>query len=195
MIQKNILLLFTSCILILSSCGNDTPKEKLDDIKSDASNFEDGVSTAMAYNDGVISELTLLELKFMDLNSQLENGPDENYPKTYTECLQEHKRVKDVIYKVTPAGIGGSDFKNAALDYINAYGVLVDFLAPDMVVEIMDESTDEMSELALGFAGAYTKFENANNALSEAQEIFARKNDSYIDEESINIDELYEETK
>ena len=195
MIQKNILLLFTSCILILSSCGNDTPKEKLDDIKSDASNFEDGVSTAMAYNDGVISELTLLELKFMDLNSQLENGPDENYPETYTECLQEHKRVKDVIYKVTPAGIGGSDFKNAALDYINAYGVLVDFLAPDMVVEIMDESTDEMSELALGFAGAYTKFENANNALSEAQEIFARKNDSYIDEESINIDELYEETK
>ena len=195
MIQKNILLLFTSCILILSSCGNDTPKEKLDDIKSDASNFEDGVSTAMAYNDGVISELTLLELKFMDLNSQLENGPDENYPETYTACLQEHKRVKDVIYKVTPAGIGGSDFKNAALDYINAYGVLVDFLAPDMVVEIMDESMDEMSELALGFAGAYTKFENANIALSEAQEIFARKNDSYIDEESINIDELYEETK
>ena len=195
MIQKNILLLFTSCLLILSSCGDDTPKEKLNDIKNDASNFEDGVSTAMAYNDGVISELTLLELKFMDLNTQLENGLDENYPETYTECLQEHKRVKDVIYKVAPAGIGGSDFKNAALDYINAYGFLVDFLAPEMVVQIMDESTDEISELALNFAEAYTKFENANNALSNAQEIFARKNDSYIDEESINIDELYEETK
>ena len=32
-------------------------------------------------------------------------------------------------------------------------------------------------------------------SLAEGQQIFARKNDSYIEEESVDLDELYEETK
>ena len=144
MIQKNILLLLTFSLLLLNSCGNDTPKDKLNDIKKDASNFEDGVSNAMDYNDGVISELTLLELKLMDLNSQIENGLDANYPEIFSECLKEQKRVHDVIYKVAPAGVGGAEFKNTAINYINAYGDLLDYFTPEKVSELMDESTNEM---------------------------------------------------
>ena len=195
MIQKNILLLFTFSLLLLNSCGNDTPKDKLNDIKKDASNFKDGVSSALAYNDGIISELTLLELKLMDLNSQIENGLDANYPEIFSECLKEQKRVHDVIYKVAPAGVGGAEFKNTAINYINAYGDLLDYFTPEKVSELMDESTNEMSEITLGFIEAFTNYENANNSLAEGQQIFARKNDSYIEEESVDLDELYEETK
>ena len=41
----------------------------------------------------------------------------------------------------------------------------------------------------------FKNYENANNSLAEGQQIFARKNDSYIEEESVDLDELYEETK
>ena len=195
MIQKNILLLFTFSLLLLNSCGNDTPKDKLNDIKKDASNFEDGVSSALAYNDGIISELALMDLKFMELNSYIENGPDENYPETYAECVQEHKRIYDVVNKVAPFGIGASDFKNAALDYLNAYGDFLDFLAPEKWDVMMDESSDEISELSLGFAEAYTQFENELNRLNDAQQIFAKKNDFRIDDEEYDLEKIYEETK
>ena len=183
------------------SCGDETSVDKLNDIKSDASNFEDGVSTAMEYNDGVISEISLLDLKMMALNEQVENGIDDTYSKVYEEFIKEYERVSGVIYRVAPAGKGGTDFKASALDYIDSYGEIIDYFAPENITEMMEimngdaTPSDEQSSYIADFMSALEDVDSKFEALAEAQQVFANKNDSYIKKEEVDLEEIYEETK
>ena len=191
-------------ILLLAftySCGDETSVDKLNDIKSDASNFEDGVSTAIEYNDGVISEISLLDLKMMALNEQAEKGVDDEYPKLYEECLNEYQRVSAIIRKVAPAGVGGADFKISALAYIDSYGVMLEYFTPESITGILEQlNSDEeqnMEQLSYfdGFFKAMQDVDNKFDMLSEAQQVFANKNDSYVEKNEVDLEEIYEETK
>ena len=188
-------------LAISYSCGDDTAIDKLNDIKSDASNFEDGVSTAMEYNDGVISEISLLDLKMMGLNEQAEKGLDETYPSLYEDCLKEYARVSSVIHKVSPAGVGGVDFKLAATNYIESYGEMLEYFNPESIARILEiinneqAQSSEFLEYTESFFSAMEKVDEAFDQLSSAQQIFATKNDSKIKEDNIDLEELYEESK
>ena len=183
------------------SCGDDTAVDKLNDIKTDASNFEDGVSTAIEYNDGVISEISLLDLKMMALNEQAEKGVDDAYPKLYEECLNEYQRVSGVIRKVTPAGIGGADFKISALAYIDSYGVMLEYFTPESITGILEqmESDEEQTMEQLNYIDEFFKamqdVDDKFDMLSEAQQVFEKRNDSYVKKDEVDLEEIYEETK
>lgn len=183
------------------SCGDETPLDQLNDIKSDASNFEDGVSTAMEYNDGVISEISLLDLKMMGLNEQADNGLDESYPALYEECTKEYDRVSNVILKVAPYGIGGADFKVSAINYIDSYGEMLEYFNPESIAKLLEIVSSEETQSAEsikyteGFFEAMQSVDATFDELTKAQQIFATKNDSYIKEENIDLEEVYEKTK
>ena len=199
MFHTNILLFLTSCLVRLNSCGGDTPKDKLNEIKSDPSNFEEGVSSAMDYNDGVISELSLLDLKTYSLEKHFEKGLDDDYVGFYEECMNEYQRVSRVIRKVAPAGIGGADFKASALEYIDSYGAMLKSYDPVSLTRILEqiESDETLSimEMVSAMDSAIEDYQKKYNMLSEAQKIFASRNDVKIEEEAYDLDELYEETK
>lgn len=183
------------------SCGDDTAVDKLNDIKTDASNFEDGVSTAIDYNDGVISEISLLDLKMMALNEQAEKGVDDAYPGLYEECLNEYQRVSGVIRKVAPAGIGGADFKISALAYIDSYGVMLEYFTPESITGILEQmESDELQTMEeLNYIDEFFKamqdVDQKFDMLSDAQQVFAKRNDSYVKKDEVDLEEIYEETK
>ena len=183
------------------SCGDETPIDKLNDIKSDASNFEEGVSTAMEYNDGVISEISLLDLKMMGLNEQVDKGLDESYPALYEECVKEYDRVSNVIHRVAPNGIGGADFKVSATNYIDSYGKMLEYFNPESIAQFLEIMNSEETQSAETIKSTEDFFEAMQSVdatfdeLTKAQQIFASKNNSYIKEDNIDLEELYEETK
>ena len=194
--------LFILFLLVFTySCGDDTAVDKLNDIKTDASNFEDGVSTAIDYNDGVISEISLLDLKMMALNEQAEKGVDDAYPGLYEECLNEYQRVSGVIRKVAPAGIGGADFKISALAYIDSYGVMLEYFTPESITEILEQmESDELQTMEeLNYIDEFFKamqdVDQKFDMLSDAQQVFAKRNDSYVKKDEVDLEEIYEETK
>jgi len=114
------IILIPSVLLLLSSCGESEPvaDTELGRIEQDAKRVEEeGVSTALDFNDGVMAEITLLDVKYIALSDYDAIDTTEEAIKIMAqESIDEADKVIEGLEKINVVGTNAIEFKTAALD-------------------------------------------------------------------------------
>jgi len=117
--MKKIILLPLIAVL-LNSCGESEPvaDTELGRIEQDAKRVEEeGVSTALDFNDGIMAEITLLDVKYIALSDyDAIDTTEEAIKMMAEESIAEADKVIEGIEKINVVGINANEFKTAALD-------------------------------------------------------------------------------
>jgi len=191
--MKNLFpLVLLSAVLAISACDETTNTKE--EVLKDAANFEKGVSTAFDYNNGLVSQVSLLQAEYTKFD-RITGADDfdmsnDDFSKRYTDAynafMKECNRVRGVVSSVKPVGKSAGAFRDAALKCINAYGELGALLAPDIVsvaISVNDESFFEDLD------GAYNLVEETEDGYIAMNKTFCNNNDITLGE-TVDIEEL-----
>ena len=193
--MKNLFpLVLLSVVLAVSACDLTESTNTKEEVKKDAANFEKGVSTALEYNDGLVSEMSLMMAEYLKLdrimndeNFDLSNDDfSKKYSNAYNAFMKECNRVRGVLSSVKPVGNDAGSYRDAALNCINAYTEYGDLLATDVINRGIEEDYDSfMAELE----AAYNLVTQTENELRIHQNDFASNNGITIGE-AVDVEEL-----
>lgn len=184
----------------LIGCGNNSeqPKNELENQENTAKNLETNeVYDVVDYNDGLLAEITLLDVKLAQLlDFDEKDVSEEEMTKAINEALAEQEKVVKGLEEVTPFGVDGQGFKDAAIRYANDVKKMFDlykefegkFHVPDeeWTEEDANAWTDKYNNAYDIYAAAYDNFE-------QVQQSYADKNDITL-EYTVDPEEIYEES-
>ena len=191
--MKNLFpLVLLSAVLAVSACDETTSVKE--DVLKDAKNFEDGVSNVTEYNDGLVSNVSLLQAEWQKLDRVINSNEfdltnddfNKKYSSAHSAFMNEYNRVKSALSSVSPIGKGGAEYRVAALGCINAYGELGALVAPNnLSLAILEQDEKYFDD----YDRAFEKVIEAENGYIAANKSFASKNNRRL-EKSIDIEEL-----
>jgi len=145
--KKLIPLLLFSILLATPACEvtDNTSKE---DVIKNAKDFENGVDTALEYNNGLVSQVSLLQADYIKMeNIILEENFDlanadyyKRYSKAYTDFSKKCKRVKKVVSSVKPVGKQSGKYRDAAIGFINSFSNMSPLFVPEVLKKAVIEN-------------------------------------------------------
>ena len=191
--KKIIPLILFSLLLALSACEvtDNTSKEN---ILKNAANFENGVDTPLEYNNGLVSQVSLLQAAIVKLENIIfeENFDPSNadhykgYSKAYDDFSKKCKKVKKVVSSVKPVGKQSGKYRDAAIGFINSISNLSPLYAPEVVKKAYfdtdkswGERRDKLNQIAFQERDSYLKM----------NDIFCKKNNITVSG-NVDINEL-----
>ena len=114
------LLLVPTIAIVLVSCGESesVADTELGRIEQDAERVEEeGVSSALDFNDGIMAEITLLDVKYIELSDyDAMDTTEEAIVAIAKGAVLEAEKVIVGIEKINVVGVNAIEFKTAALD-------------------------------------------------------------------------------
>ena len=145
--KKIIPLILFSLLLALSACEvtDNTSKEN---ILKNAANFEKGVDTPLEYNNGLVSQVSLLQAAYVKMeniifeeNFDLSNADFyERYSKAYDDFSKKCKKVKRVVSSVKSVGKQSGKYKDAAIGFVNSISNMSPLFAPEVLKKAVIEN-------------------------------------------------------
>lgn len=179
------------------SCGDNGEKTSKEDLISDAKKLETGVYTALDYNDGLVSEISLLQVAYAKLDQiMIEDAFDlnnnsffERYNKAHKTFMSECMRIKSVLNKLSPIGERGAEYKEISLQCADAYASLGELIEAENLKEIIN-TQNELQFSSIDMASMIV--DQAQNTYIEMNRSYAIANDLTLGE-SMDIDELAKE--
>ena len=159
---------------------------------------EDAVYSPVDYNDGLLAEITLVNVKFsaiLDLDER--DVPRPEMLKCIQESIAEADKVREALSKIEPFGVGGEKFKNAALDVVitakplfQLYLDFVDLLSvPDA-----DWSTEDANRFDNEYSVVYQPYSDAYDSFVDTQDEYAAAN-NFTFGYTVDAEEVYNESK
>ena len=182
-------------LVSLTACDlNSENKITQDDLLSDASKFENGVSTALDYNNGLVSEISLLQVEYAKVDNIMnEDGFDLNDSDFYTRYIvaynsfkNECQRIKSVVSKVAPVGTGGPEFKRVSLECADAYIDLANLIDAESVINVLNNADEGQYSL---IEASYERVDQKENNYILMNERFCNLNDITMGE-AVDIEAL-----
>ena len=179
-IRNIIILLF---VFSLTACDlSSEDKITQGDLLSDASKFENGVSTALDYNNGLVSLISLLQVEYAKVDNIMSeddfdlNDPDfySRYSAAYISFKNECQRIKSVVTKVAPVGTGGAEFKRVSLECADAYIDLANLIDAESVLNVLNNADEQQYSL---IEASYERVDQKENNYISMNERFCKLND------------------
>lgn len=196
--MRKIIISLLSVALIGCASNEKEPKNELENQENTANNLESNeVYDVVDYNDGLLAEITLLDVKLAQLlDFDEKNVSEEEMTKAINNALAEQEKVVKGLEEVTPFGVGGQEFKDAALRYAMDTKEMFDvykefegkFHIPDE--EWTEEDANAWSDK---YNAAYDIYAAAYDNFEEVQQSYADKNDITL-EYTVDPEEIYEES-
>ena len=195
--MKNLLLLPFATLLLISC--EEAPKNELEVQENTAADLESGrVYGSVDYNDGLLAESTLLDVKMAMLEDL--DAADVSRDEMVAACkdaMAEYDRVISALNSVEAYGVKGEEFKQAVIDYVkttgrifNMYNDYADLLAiPDS--EWTEEKASIWDET---YNAIFEDYIAANDKCIEVQEAYASLNDMRLEYSGSTAEEIYEES-
>ncbi len=182
--MKKLLTLLLLSALVVSSCGEKTTEEKIEDMEKDAENLENGnANDAVEYNDGLVGMQGRVYQYFIELGNAEEH---EDKVKIVDKALAECDDVLASLDDVKPYS-GGRRLLNALIASIEVNQKSFEKLKRMLEIEGQEEYTEEdeaeynelLETLDEGEAAADAEFE-------AAQQEFARNNNMTLTENPLD---------
>ncbi len=185
--MKKLLALFMLSALILSSCGEKTKEEKIEEMEDDAQTFEDGeADDVTSFNDGLVGLQGRVLKIFIEMDKTEE--PDE-LMKLADEGVAECDDILDILDKNSPYS-GGEKMQSALVVCIQHYKEYLAKTKRLFEIEQKEEYTEEEeAEYNELYETLYDGVGEAEDAFIAAQGEFARKNGMQITDNPLD-DEL-----
>lgn len=187
-------------VLAMVSCGSgeEEPKNELESQEKTAENLEENkVYDVVDYNDGLLAEVTLLDVKFAQLiDFDNKNVSQEEMSIAIEEALAEQVKVMDALEKVTPFGVNGLEFKEAAIRYATDIKDMFDLYKEfEDKFQIPDEEWTEEDATVWyeKYQAAYEKYAAAHENFGTVQENYASRNNMTL-EYDVDPEAIYEES-
>ncbi len=195
------LFIIPAAALLMVACGEDKkePETELEATEQQAQEAaEEGVFTPLGFNDGIMANITLLDVKMLELEDMdYADTTEEAIIATADASIAEADKVIEALGKFDIIGTKGQDFMDVAMGFSKAfrdvaqgYKDLADvFATPD------DEWTDE-------------HWDRYDTFSMEAEEVFAQFDSDFIDMqleyfdlngltagETVDVEAIYDEQK
>lgn len=186
---------------LLVSCGDKggKPETELDKITETAKDIvENGASSPLNFNEGLLGEITLLDVKFRELDDMDAMDTTVNAIEASAKAsIEEAENVIKSIEKMESVGIGADHFKDAGLDlakafkeYAEGYREIADVLAvPDSKWTL--EQLDRWGAFDSIY---YTKYVEVGDRFNEEQLNYFDLN-GLTAGETVDAGKIYEESK
>lgn len=194
------LLLLPIAALLLNSCGDtDAPKNELETQENIAADIESGrVYGPVDYNDGLLAEATLLDVKIAMLEDlDARDVPTEEMQKACKEALDEYNRVIDALNNIDPYGVKGDEFKQSVIDYVKTTGQIFNLYhdyADLLAVPDVDWTEEDASQWDDQYNLIYEDYLATNDNCIAVQEEYASLNDMRLDYTGPTAEEIYDES-
>jgi hypothetical protein len=195
--MKNLLLLLFATLLLISC--EEAAKNELEVQENTAADFESGrVYGPVDYNDGLLAESTLLDVKMAMLEDlDAADVPRDEMVAACKDAMAEYDRVISALNSVEAYGVKGEEFKQAVIDYakttgriFNMYNDYADLLSiPDS--EWTEEEASIWDET---YNAIFEDYIAANDNCIEVQEAYASLNDMRLEYSGSTAEEIYEES-
>jgi len=192
------LLLLPITALLITSCG-EAPKNELEAQENIAENIEAGkVYGPVDYNDGLLAEITILEVKLAMLaDLDAKDVPTEEMVAACKESQAEYDKVMIALNKIEPYGVKGEEFKEAVIELVKQTGKMFGLYNEySSILAVPDaEWTNENAEIwDEAYNAIYDEYEIANNACIDIQDEYANLNNMRLDYTGSTAEEIYEES-
>lgn len=146
--MKKLIPLFLCSLLLTTPACEVTDNTSKADVLKNAANFEKGVDTALEYNNGLVSQVSLLQAVYVKMeNIILEENFDlsnadyyKRYSKAYNDCSKKCKKVKKVVSSVKPVGKESGKYRDAAIGFINSISNMSPLFAPEALKKAVIEN-------------------------------------------------------
>ena len=179
------------------SCGDNGEKTSKEDLLSDAKKLETGVYTPLDYNDGLVSEISLLQVAYAKVDQMMqEDAFDlnndsffERYNKAHQNFVNECMRIKSVLNKLSPIGERGTEYKEISIQCVDAYASLGELIDAENLKEIIN-TQNELQYSSIDMA--YMIVDQSENTYIEMNRNYAIANGITLGE-AVDIDELAKE--
>ena len=195
--MKKILLLPLAALL-LNSCDQG-PKNSLEEQQNIAESIESGeVYDYADYNDGLLAEATLVDVKLAMLEDL--DQKDVSTEEMIAGCdvaMEEYDRVIDALNNISPYGLNAEEFKQSVIKYVKIVGRLFNMYsdyADLLAVPDAEWSVDDATLWDETYNAIYEDYLNANDEIISVQEEYSRMNGMPIGDEVQSGEEIYEES-
>lgn len=196
-------LFLTSCgeneDMKIDDAGNYVEKTELEKIEESAHEIEEhGAYTAVGFNDGLLAEITLLDVKYQELaDMDAMDTTVHAIEASVNASIAEAEKVIGNIKNIESVGIGGDHLKQAGLDlavafkeYAEGYLTVADvFSVPDAKWD--DEQFNRWDAFDLKYHENYLKVGDAFN--DEQRSFFTMNN--LVEGSVVDASEIYQEQK
>jgi len=202
--------LFVGVALFTASCGSNedmkvdedgeyVEKTELEKVEESAKEIEEyGAYSAVSFNDGLLAEITLLDVKYQELaDMDAMDTTVHAIESSAKASIEEAAMVIEKIKGIEGVGIGADHLKQAGLDlakafkeYAEGYLIVADvFAIPD--VKWSDDQFNRWDEFDLKYHENYMKI---GDIFNEEQKTFFSMN-NLIQGKIVDASEIYEDTK
>ena len=192
------LLLLPITALLITSCGEE-PKNELEAQENIAENIEAGaVYGPVDYNDGLLAEITILEVKIQMLEDlDAKDVPTEEMVAACKESMAEYDKVLTALNKIEPYGVKGDEFKQAVIELVKHTGKVISLYNEySSILSVPDADwTNENAQIwDDAYNAIYDDYEIANDKCIEVQGQYASLNNMSLDYTGATAEEIYEES-
>ena len=192
------LLLLPITAFLITSCG-EAPKNELEAQENIAENIESGnIYGPVDYNDGLLAEITLLEVKLAMLaDLDAKDVSTEEMVAACKESMKEYDKVMSALQNIEPFGLKGAEFKEAVIELVKHTGKMFNLYNEySHILAVPDaEWTTENAEIwDEAYNAIYDDYELANESCIEIQDQYASLNNMNLDYTGATAEEIYEES-